>query len=396
MDKDTNPTYHSDDTESPIGTPPVPVKQTIIGPTARARDAATGDPLPNQTHAKLAGHLTNEQKDAWLRGMRRASRDIKLEMSTDEYQQHQTLIEMLARDDLTTDEKMAQIDIFDPGRKFVSMALERGEQDLQQMGADIVKKEKLVRSLELYRDWEHEETARYVLQKNECSRLHKMLDACYNGLFYDGDDGKFMWADPKDPQGVASAKVFVVRHDWAAAFGADNEIFDPQVPFKLPYPVCAFEFKVSGRVVIVTMTQSEQTVECCGCLEGVDGVWFSLGVEAMASIVNFCERQVRAICIALEAQVAEHEVTRAPAKLNAKRVKDGKTPLFDYRIVDLSRRIKARSRAEPRPDAEPTGRRVRMHWRRGHWRHYPTHTTWIEWMLVGDPDLGFIDKEYRL
>jgi hypothetical protein len=30
------------------------------------------------------------------------------------------------------------------------------------------------------------------------------------------------------------------------------------------------------------------------------------------------------------------------------------------------------------------------------WRHFVSHKTWIKWTLVGDPDLGFIDKEYRL
>jgi hypothetical protein len=46
-------------------------------------------------------------------------------------------------------------------------------------------------------------------------------------------------------------------------------------------------------------------------------------------------------------------------------------------------------------EREP-GRKKRLHFRRGHWRHYETHKTWIKWMLVGDPDLGFIEKQYRL
>lgn len=37
-----------------------------------------------------------------------------------------------------------------------------------------------------------------------------------------------------------------------------------------------------------------------------------------------------------------------------------------------------------------------MHFRRGHWRHYQDHRTWIKWCLVGDPDLGFVDKHYKL
>lgn len=26
----------------------------------------------------------------------------------------------------------------------------------------------------------------------------------------------------------------------------------------------------------------------------------------------------------------------------------------------------------------------------------PTFKSWIRWCLVGDPDLGFVDKDYRL
>jgi hypothetical protein len=38
----------------------------------------------------------------------------------------------------------------------------------------------------------------------------------------------------------------------------------------------------------------------------------------------------------------------------------------------------------------------RLHFRRGHYRHYPNHKLWIRWCLVGNPDLGFIDADYRL
>lgn len=37
-----------------------------------------------------------------------------------------------------------------------------------------------------------------------------------------------------------------------------------------------------------------------------------------------------------------------------------------------------------------------LHFRRGHWRHYGEYKTWIKWMLVGDPELGFVDKMYKL
>lgn len=79
--------------------------------------------------------------------------------------------------------------------------------------------------------------------------------------------------------------------------------------------------------------------------------------------------------------------------INHQRERRGRLPLADYHVVMLAHR----RRLEPLPrdpGAEVT--RKRLHFRRGHWRHYANHKTWIKWMLVGDPDLGFVDKEYRL
>jgi hypothetical protein len=38
----------------------------------------------------------------------------------------------------------------------------------------------------------------------------------------------------------------------------------------------------------------------------------------------------------------------------------------------------------------------RLHFRRGHHRHYENYKLWIKWQLVGNPDIGFIDKDYKL
>jgi hypothetical protein len=104
-------------------------------------------------------------------------------------------------------------------------------------------------------------------------------------------------------------------------------------------------------------------------------------------------RNIRSICIALDAEVAVTEVIRAPHRLNHQREKQGKKPVLDHHVVNLARR----SRVEPLPSAGDREARwhPRLHFRRGHWRHFEDHKTWVRWCLVGDPDLGFIDKEYR-
>lgn len=254
--------------------------------------------------------------------------------------------------------------------------------------------EMLVRSLDRYKDWEHQETTRFVLEKNEHSRAHKLREAMQEGLLFDGENNCF--PAPRDASAMFSgelgAKVFVVRHDWASAF-EHSDMGDAE--FRLPFQMCLFEFRVTGRTLIVFAWEQDAVAPFRGhtlFLEGVDGLWLTLTKSAVEEVSEFLWRQIRAICIALEAQVAEHSVVRAPVALNNKREKSGKPPISDFHVVDLSRR----ARAAARVGAGDSGRRVRMHFRRGHWRHYETHNTWIEWMLVGNPDLGFIDKEYRI
>lgn len=66
-------------------------------------------------------------------------------------------------------------------------------------------------------------------------------------------------------------------------------------------------------------------------------------------------------------------------------------PLYEYRVVRLNR--KPRTQSLP---ATALHAPKRLHFRRGHWRHYEGFKTWVRWCLVGNPDLGFIDKEYRI
>jgi hypothetical protein len=101
---------------------------------------------------------------------------------------------------------------------------------------------------------------------------------------------------------------------------------------------------------------------------------------------------VRAARIALEATVAEVDIVRAPYKLNAARERRGKPPLPDYDIINLANR----KRYVPVPeDLHDKRHSPRLHFR-SHIRHYANYTVKIIWCLVGDPDLEFIDKDYKL
>jgi hypothetical protein len=207
---------------------------------------------------------------------------------------------------------------------------------------------------------------------------------------------------------------FLMTHDWAGAFAGDRDFDDRGSEFRLPAPNCCFDFyDVSGRHLLALI--SERAISANGSLTPVDGTdgtdyfllavqlksrnWMLFGqgrpnvLDGEARLFAFILRNIKAACIALEAEIAETEIVRAPHKLNRARIKRGKLPLSDYHIINLARR----SRVAPLLDGETAERNgPRLHFRRGHWRHFVSHKTWIKWTLVGDPDLGFIDKDYRL
>lgn len=209
---------------------------------------------------------------------------------------------------------------------------------------------------------------------------------------------------------------FVVEHDWAAAFAGASE-FDSG-GFKLPYDFTCFEFRVNGMRVLMLCGQGDEGDEDDvhgNLIIGINGRWYLNAdtfeinggkitsiklndtVEALKgkaeAFLNKLAEQIRAVCIMLDAQVAERELVRASIKLNEQRVRKGKSPLHDYHVVSLARR----HRAKPMEDHVVTpGTKRRLHFRRGHWRHYGDYRTWINWMLVGNPDLGFVDKHYKL
>ena len=206
--------------------------------------------------------------------------------------------------------------------------------------------------------------------------------------------------------------AFVVEHDWAGVFRSAKEFSGED--FKLPYDSMCFEFRISGKNICAMTTDNGDRKLMAPFVESThgwvipkyvyaqvgDSAWVPTTSKASSSSDEFdplraliCE-QIRAICIALDAEVSTTEVIRAPYRLNRSREKRGRAPIADYHVIKLAHR----HRALPRPDdaEEELGTRKRLHFRRGHWRHYTNHRTWINWMLVGDPDLGFIDKHYRL
>jgi hypothetical protein len=238
-----------------------------------------------------------------------------------------------------------------------------------------------------------------IIEKNDCSRIHH-LSAAMKADKVVVHDGKPLSEVP-EANGFWTGDLkrfqpFVVQHDWAKAFEGATDYADGQI--KLPYDDCIFEFRISGKTVAIFASQNLAEVIKVWPFVQFGEHWIisaemaSLDEAANGSdFFSLAAKEIRAICIALDAEVAVHSVVRAPHALNVKRKNEGKIPIFDHHIVKLSDRHRASAKRFGDTHKSP-----RLHFRRGHWRHFQTHKTWIKWMLVGDPELGFVDKEYRL
>lgn len=209
----------------------------------------------------------------------------------------------------------------------------------------------------------------------------------------------------------ASDACFVVQHDWAQAFHQARDFVSGEI--RLPYDVCLFDFKVSGRRIVVlaiTMLDSDVMLQFAICgdrcwLFPLDSWFYSDGRWSfpetqrskfdMGPLVRLLGDQIKAVSVALDAEVAEKETVRASEKLIHSREKAGRTPPKPYHIVKLAG-SKSGAMPLPREDNFTDSDGVRLHFRRGHWRHFDEHKTWVRWTLVGNPDLGFVEKEYRL
>lgn len=232
-------------------------------------------------------------------------------------------------------------------------------------------------------------TPQPILQKNDCSRLHKMVrwlkraKKMYDGQLIKGDPSDFDWK---------AVQPFVVQHDWAAAFKNAGEYAGGD--FNLPFGQCAFELRISGKSVTVMAQQNEGCEPAYRYYAECGEAWISDEKDAHTFPPFMLALDVvKAICVALDAEVATHQVVRASEKANRRREREGKVPFFSYHVVTLAHRSRV---ANPLGAGGGTATKKRLHFRRGHWRHYSDFKTWVRWTLVGNPDLGFIDKEYRL
>ena len=227
------------------------------------------------------------------------------------------------------------------------------------------------------------------LEKNDCSRLHKLVADLKLSKRMMGAER--MKGEDVDKIEWDKMVPFVVQHNWAAAFQNAGDYADGG--FNLPYEMCAFEFRVTGKSVTILAFQAEGCEPNFQWYVQFGSYWVSHDENEDYPAKRFALEQVKAICVALDAEVATRTMVRAPEKLNRKREAEGKLPLYSYHVVNLNRRYRV---SNPSPGGGVPAGKKRLHFRRGHYRHYAEFKTWVRWTLVGNPDLGFVDKEYRL
>lgn len=303
----------------------------------------------------------------------------------------QRLVDIVTNPDITNDEKRRRIRAMHidlPGQLKLQQAA------LDQLNEKIGHSESRLEAMRNLVPWLESEQHR--LEPNNCSRLHRLIEAQHANKEMSPEDALAPNLDLSMTKQGQRPHVIVVEHDWCAAFAGSGMASVGSDECKLPYPFTVFELRISGRNVVLVGNQmeDEDAPLFLAFVEADNGFWYAPyewaeGVPAF----DFAARQARFIRVALDAEVAVRNMVRAPHKLNMKRERAGKLPLFDFHIVRINRKPRA-NRAPGVPGEEYTHKR--LHFRRGHWRHYETFKTWVRWALVGDPDLGFIDKEYRI
>lgn len=255
-----------------------------------------------------------------------------------------------------------------------------------------------------------------VIQKpHRCA--HKAIE--HTGMTVITYDGTQKCEVSRQKLEESTLQVVRVEHDWGALLqGAD--VSGPGAgEWRLPYDEQIFEFAINGAAVCVfafsdegrsTMTLlvrppfNESWVSDRCTMELFPDRWAHLTNQHLPKAGNqdvnagldrlydFIFKQIRATSIMLDAEVAVVEPVRAPYLTNRPPKAGKPLPPLSHHVVSLSRK----SRAAPLPSTgtHSRGGGVRLHFRRGHWRHYSSHKTWIKWMLVGNSSLGFVAKEY--
>lgn len=210
------------------------------------------------------------------------------------------------------------------------------------------------------------------------------------------------------PTPPLTGPVFLVDHDWAALCASIEGY--AEADFHFPFDSFQVEFSIQAVTIIVSLFDAQGDMPPVGGLfvakkDGdflpvtgfyvIDG---KVGIDTdhiepepwMFRLASIALDQTRAISVLIEADAAETIEINADPKLQRARAKRRVPPINPYLILSLRRSTPAQSAKSAYQGV------VRCHFRRGHWMRVGEGKTWRKWTLVGNPDLGFVQKTYVL
>ncbi|MBA89209.1 MAG: hypothetical protein CMJ43_00815 [Phyllobacteriaceae bacterium] len=201
-----------------------------------------------------------------------------------------------------------------------------------------------------------------------------------------------------------NAPLFLCQDDWDAkcqridGYGTG--------PFKAPFDYTIFELVIGTIRVFCLMDAADSVEPSCAVLavhpDGflmpyttfflVEGEWRRSAARPYGAnqLIEIISRQIKAMSVLLEAGAVEANEQVISTRLNQKRLKSGKPALPNYYILTLRTRLREAGASKPYQGV------VRQHFRRGHWMRRKGVRVWRKWALVGNPDLGFVSKDYRI
>lgn len=201
----------------------------------------------------------------------------------------------------------------------------------------------------------------------------------------------------------------------------------------LPYPVLSLSVRTTNLQRAFVLVSRESDAECSAVMffhDDTKGLWFLNGIAAAWKIRAWCGpvdndaihtyalpgyedlgsveteecrrnsmyilRHVFALLGALSCTNVRAETYHPapPARVNEKRAREGKPPLFETKTLTIH--VNPRT---PTAHLNSGGGHAspRQHLRRGHIRRLPSgQNTWVQPCVVGDASKGFVSKTYRV
>ena len=223
---------------------------------------------------------------------------------------------------------------------------------------------------------------------NSASGKFTLIIACHPPREEGSGDGDIMfWSAALTPKGWGWSPL-----TWVAAINPSS-MYGAVVPEKRARSVYASMLsEYMDDFDSDTIPKDEYVVYpilTADTVEHINGERLDLGANISATMVDM--RTIAAFCALLEVHDAETPVVSAPPKLQAKRAKHGKVPLYDYHVL----RIGGETWDTPYVSSS-TGEGRRSHLRRGHIRRLESKTVWVRATYVHGSKDGFLHKDYEV